>query len=451
MREACVTRNHRRGTSTLVVGFVVLLGILLAGCGQSASSAGAPLKGAQAGEASDLLYVVTGSGTGASGPSIVALRPQTGTHVLSLPIGLLTLDQQRLYTATSAGGRTTVTVYATRSGAQLGSFTFAGAFGLQGGAVAPGYGSAVLSYDGHWLVLRAVGEGTTTNATTFALVDTETRRLVRTIALNGAFDLDAISPEGHMLFLIQNLGDAQHHYYVRAYDLLAGHLLDGIIVDKTEVNEAQMQGSALTRQVARDGSFAYTLYINTAENKAFIHILPLADSPSQGLFARCVDLPVGTSANLLHFYTLTLAPDGSMLYAANAALGLVSAVNLDQQSIFNDHVALSGHFDPQAGGVAPGDAARVLYGGAALAADRRTLYVAGLHGIWAVRTSDLRVQQTYMTHGAFTSLALASTGQDLFATDPLHGILLIPLTQGGVAQSIPTSIQAPWGIFVLGG
>jgi hypothetical protein len=101
--------------------------------------------------------------------------------------------------------------------------------------------------------------------------------------------------------------------------------------------------------------------------------------------------------------------------------------------------------------VAPGDTARALYGGVALAADQQTLYVAGLHGIWAIRTTNLRVQQTYMAHSAFTSLALASNGGNLFATDPLHGIVLIPLWQGGSAQSIPTSIQAPWGVFVLGG
>jgi hypothetical protein len=451
MKDACATRNRRCGTSTLFVGALLLLGIVLAACGQSASSGVSAAKGTPAGMLGDLLYVVTGRGASAYGPSIVALRTQTGTPMLSLPMGLLTLDRQRLYTATSAGGRTTVTAYATQSGIQLGSFTFAGAFGLEGGAVASGYGSAVLSPDGRWLVLRAVGEGAGTNATRFALVDTQMRRLVRTIALQGAFDLDAISPQGHLLYLIQNLGDAQHHYYVRAYDLLAGRLLDGIIVDKTEVDEAQMQGSALTRQMARDGSAAYTLYINTAENKAFIHILPLVDGPDQGLFARCVDLPVGTSPALLHFYTLTLAADGSMLYAANAALGLVSAVTLDQQTIFNDHVALSGRFDPTAGGAAPGDGARALYGGATLAADQQILYVAGLHGIWAIRTSDLRVQQTYVAQSAFTSLALASSGQDVYATDPLHGIVVILLRQGGAAQPIPTPIQAPWGLFVLGG
>src|SRR5262249_1491657 len=152
-----------------------------------------------------------------------------------------------------------------------------------------------------------------------------------------------------------------------------------------ELNEPQMQGTALTRQMASDGSVAYTLYINAAENKAFIHILPLADSANGPPLARCVDLPVGASPSLLPFYTLAQSPDGSYLYAANAALGLVSAVNLDRQTVFNDHIALSGRFDPKTGGMAPADIARALYGGAALSPNRQLLYVAGLRGIWAIR------------------------------------------------------------------
>ena len=63
--------------------------------------------------------------------------------------------------------------------------------------------------------------------------------------------------------------------------------------------------------MASDGGVAYTLYINTAVNRAFIPILPLADTVSGPLIPRCVDLPVGASASLLHFYTLTFAPDGA--------------------------------------------------------------------------------------------------------------------------------------------
>ena len=51
-----------------------------------------------------------------------------------------------------------------------------------------------------------------------------------------------------------------------------------------------MTGSALTRQMSNDGTQAYTLYIDTAHNIAFVHILPLdASFP----FARCVDLAAG--------------------------------------------------------------------------------------------------------------------------------------------------------------
>src|SRR6266436_2131870 len=106
----------------------------------------------------------------------------------------------------------------------------------------------------------------------------------------------------------------------------------GNIVNKTAINE-KMQGEALTRQMSDDGDMTYTLYINTATNKAFIHILWLTDTVDTSIpfpaIARCIDLPVGSSPALLRYYTLTLSQDGKTLYAANAALGTVATVNLD--------------------------------------------------------------------------------------------------------------------------
>src|SRR5262249_13706599 len=139
----------------------------------------------------ELLYVIKGNQ--ASDPNIVALRADTGMPVLSLPMGLLTLDRQRLYMATSAGEQTTVVIYDTRSGAKLDSFTFAVIFGMSKQAT-QGYGGAVLSADGRWLALRAANQPST--ATELAVLDTQTKRLVRSIILEGDFELDAISPHG---------------------------------------------------------------------------------------------------------------------------------------------------------------------------------------------------------------------------------------------------------------
>lgn len=171
--------------------------------------------------ASELLYVIDGAAsrgsTGAVRQSIVAFHPGSAatSPLFALPMGLTTSDHQRLYTATAAGGETAITVYDTHTGARGATFSIMGMYAMD----ARGYAGAVLSPDGRWLVLRQ--QGLTTGASVFALVDTQARELAQTITLPGDFDLDAISPKGTMLYLLQNLDDAAHHYYVRAYDLTA--------------------------------------------------------------------------------------------------------------------------------------------------------------------------------------------------------------------------------------
>jgi DNA-binding beta-propeller fold protein YncE len=429
---------------------MLLVSAALAACGaQAATATTSRASTAVPGSSGEVLYVVHGS-AGASGSGysqslgIVAVSAGAAARapLLSLPLGLTTLDHQRLYAATSAGGRTTIAAYDTRTGARRDAFDIVGSYGM---AAHTGYTGAVLSPDGRWLALRATS--TSASATTFALVDTQARRLAQTVALPGSFDLDAISPGGGMLYLLQYVNDAEHHYYVRAYDLHAQHLLDAIIVDKTELDETKMQGTAVARQMASDGRVAYTLYINPAQNHAFVHILPLGENANDVLpFARCLDLPAGSAPDLLHFYTLALAPDGATLYAANAALGLVSTISLHGQDIYSDQVERTGHFSPAAAGAATSDAVRSLYGGATLAVDQRMLYVVGLHGIWALRTSDLSPQQVYAAQQPFTGVALSADGGRLYAVSPQSGILLIPLAGGGTPHAIQAPIGSPWGI-----
>lgn len=69
----------------------------------------------------------------------------------------------------------------------------------------PATDHAVLSFDSHWLALRALPAGA--SATTLALVETQAERLLTTITLAGDFDLDALSPDGHRLYLLQRLYD----------------------------------------------------------------------------------------------------------------------------------------------------------------------------------------------------------------------------------------------------
>ncbi len=437
----------------------LILGLLLSLV--TACAGGLPQNGSTSNPAArpagDELYVLdsyTGAGYKVVAQHIVALPAGTTnpTARLTLPAGLTDLKHQRLYIAGPLPGdngsaQTTISIINTSSGATVRTFSIPGSYSTAD----RGYADSMLSGDGRWLALRA--QDTPAGATSIALVDTQAGKLVKSIHLNGDFTLDAVSPRGTMLYLLEYYQAGTSHYNVRAYDVNASQLLQGSIVDKNELGE-KMQGAALTRQVSEDGDMAYTLYINPVTNKAFIHILWLTDTVNSSTpfpaIARCIDLPVGSSSALLHYYTLTLSQDGKTLYAANAALGAVAKVNLDLG--FNTYQlwlidkARIDHFNPGNGVVTEADQARELHNGAALSRDQNLLYVAGLHGIWIINTDTLQVQGEYLKQQDFTGLAVSGDGHTLYGFDPATGITLLDSSSGETRTVIKDVVQAPWGI-----
>ena len=406
--------------------------------------------------AGENLYVLDGYaplGTSSIGnQQIIAFHPGSPdpTPLITLPAGLTSQDHQRLYTATARDGQTTIAIINTQTGATLHAFVIAGTYSI----AEQHFTNAVSSPDGRWLALRQVGQPS--NETTIALVDTQAQKLVKTIQLNGTFSLDTISPHGGMLYLLQYLNDGSGHYYVRAYDTDANKLIDGVIADKSELNDPRMVGTALTRQMAPNGSLAYTLYIDPTRNIAFVHILPLADRPEPGgpdqlpvpQFARCIDLPVGKSADLLHYYTLALSSDGTALYAANGALGVVTEISLnnDEYNIFSDNIALQSTFDPGHISMTGSDTTRMLHNGAVLSPDGTSLYFTGVRGIWAVDTHNLGIKGNYLTQDALTGVGFSADGHIVYAVDPAHGITLLDAATGQAQQVIQGPAHAPWGI-----
>lgn len=395
----------------------VLLGLVLSLAACTAGGGNAPPKGnAPAGE---MLFVLTGA-AGAS-QQFVGVHPGASAPLVTLPVGVTTLDHQRLYAATANNGTTTITVYETRSGTRLHAFTIAGTYSTEG----YGYGNAVLSPDGRWLALRDLGSNE--QQTTIAVVDTQVGKVTDLIKDADDFTLDAISPDGQTLYLLQQLHDAEHHYYVRAFSVASNELEANIIVDKTEVNEKQMTGQAVTRQMLADGTVAHTLYVNPAENTAFIHILPLEGTTP---IARCIDLPGTAALNVLKYYTLSVSKSGLYLYAANAVLGTVVKIGLSGQEVFNDNVVLQQQFAPGSSLHAP-----TLYNGSVLVEDAGILYVAGGDGIWAFDTNTLHVVKHYLAGEAFSSLALSKDGKSLYALDPAKGVIMLNLTTGQASQA----------------
>jgi DNA-binding beta-propeller fold protein YncE len=143
-----------------------------------------------------------------------------------------------------------------------------------------------LSGDGKRLVVGSYGPLPGNRGTTrFAVLDTKSLKLRRSIVLDGSWSFDAISPDGSTLYLTQHVTAGTNPVYrVRPFDVRTG-LLRGAIVDRLE-GEAEMGGEPVTRASSADGRWAYTLYARM-KHEPFIHAL---DTEKREAF--CIDLPL---------------------------------------------------------------------------------------------------------------------------------------------------------------
>lgn len=215
-------------------------------------------------------------------------------------------------------------------------------------------------------------------------------RTVRKLTLPRGFSVDAISPDGHWLYLIQD--KAGQDYAVRRYNLKTGVLLDNPLVQKGE--QEQMAGTSAGAIQSLDGRWQFTLYVNSAHKMAFVHALNLAES-----YTVCIDLPgTGTPAQL-RTYSLALPLDGKTLYAANPALGIVTEVSL-------------GTYRPLTKRFATSAAARTA--SAAVSPSRGTLAFSAGPRIWLYDTSAASVRGPYSAGGDVVGLGFADARR-LFA------------------------------------
>jgi MYXO-CTERM domain-containing protein len=153
-----------------------------------------------------------------------------------------------------------------------------------------------LSQDGSTLVL-AEGRYRATR-TRLRVLDPRTLKTTQRLTLPGMQTVDAISPDGRWLYLVDYKNGAVTQYDVRTYDLKARRLLHTPIVDPREPKE-KLQGIPVTRVSSPDGRWQYTLY--TGE-EPFIHALDTVNRT-----AVCIDVPTGTASRMkLDGNTLTL-------------------------------------------------------------------------------------------------------------------------------------------------
>ncbi len=422
-----------------ICSFSLLLCVLLialTACGQAQAGSTTHLAPSTVPTGEKLYVLDSSTPSGTAGQRVVSFQPGNNLST-SLPTGLFSQDHQHIYTATPHNGQTTITATSTQGGSTTRTFTIPGTYSTTN----LDYTKSVLSSNGRWLALRQLEQSNV--KATFALVDTQKSVLAKTFAVQGDFDLDAVSPDGSRVYLLERLHDNTGHYYVRRYDVATSTLVQAIIADKSELNDPRMLGSALTRQMSQDGSRAYTLYTDTRSNVAFVHVLPLTSDLN---LARCIDLPAGKTAYLLRYYTLALSADGITLYATNAALGVTLVIQVSDKDAVSDDIVRTIHFSPSNNSITQNEKMPTLYNGATLSSDSSTLYAIDMHGIVAIDIANGKIKQSYAQQWMFTSIALSMDNKMLYAVSPGDGVTLIDLQSGQAQQLAQGSVQAPYGI-----
>ncbi len=212
----------------------------------------------------------------------------------------------------------------------------------------------------------------------------------RIIELVGAFDFDALSPDGTLLYVAEQVrGSLEGRYQVRAVETATGAMRDGIIVDKRNIDE-QMAGWPVD-QLRRSDGMVMTLY--RGAEYPFVHALSSVEA-----WAVCIDLP------MRGFDDVEAADDWGIVsldasqgdLAVNASLGL--AVEIDRSELA---IRRTVEFEPSAaaafrlakfghGDLGPAGR-RVI-----AAPDGASVFAAGEGGVVRLGAADLEVQQRYL-------------------------------------------------------
>jgi hypothetical protein len=224
--------------------------------------------------------------------------------------------RERLLTR-RAGEDTVVVAVRRRDGQTLRSRRISGRWHVAAATLAGG--TTGLSADGRVLVLPRPKRSIPPASTELAIVDAKALRIRRQISLPGFFTVDAISPDGRWVYLVQYASEDPRDYRVRALDTSSGQLAARDVVDPREPDE-QMGGFPMIRTMSRDGRWAYTLYAGGSET--FIHALDTV-----GRTAACIDLEMLNSTEDFSGIRLRLSADGRTIRVVdgNGALAIVDA------------------------------------------------------------------------------------------------------------------------------
>ena len=395
-----------------VVGALICLGVLVTGCGGTQQI----LRQTRG----DKLYEAVSTHS-SQVVSVIDSRSHTADR--RLPMGVPTSDWKHLYSVAS----TSLVDTDPQTGATLNTMPLGGAYKLPA-ATANGVPGG-LSPNGMWLVVESIDS----SQSHMLIVNTTTSTVRRKIDLDGYFQFDAISNDGDRLYLIQHLNGRE--YYVRLYDVVGGRLDENIVVDKSDGNQA-MVGTRLSGIATPDGHMLFSMYVREHESP-FIHALSL-----DGAFAFCLDLPGGgyaDSAAELR-WSLAITGDGSRIYAANPATGVVAVISTGANSV--PSVLRTARFERA---ISPN--AKVSGANAAVVSrDGKTLVVGGASGVTWIDTSSLQVRAHALTGWHVSSVGLSPNGQNLYAVGDDGRIAEISMTDATVTSRFDPSAGQPMAL-----
>jgi hypothetical protein len=314
------------------------------------------------------------------GGELVAWNTATRQAVFSLPPGMA-----------SSNGHTYYSAVGTRSATFLKRFVVATAFLENEWALTGRWRLQGVSPTGRWAALARREAG----STKLLVFDGLRGRRAHVMRLRGDFEVETISRDGKRLFLIEHL--AGRAYNVRQYDLSRERLVaNPLRAEGVKI----MAGYAWSGVASPDGRWLMTLYLSTPNRLAFVHSLDLERSRP-----ACIQLPSSGGIERLKRYSLTLAPDGKTLYAANPAVGVVARVDLAGSQV--KRVTRFAKSEPVLGA-----RAATL---STISRNGRTLYFSAGRDLWAYDAAYGVVRGPYSTGGRIVGVGYGSADRQVFA------------------------------------
>ncbi len=274
----------------------------------------------------------------AGGP--LAVDVPSGDVVFEGPGAIRSADGARIFTTTSAGGRTLLRTVNAATGEEVSRTSVPGDLTIR-----------VVSANGRQVALMEplpAGYDAWTpvprSHTTIVVADPSGTSERERYRLRGNFEPEAFSTDGAQLFLIQYLpAEAPAVYRVTVLDLGSGRVFPAIGPYKAPAE--RMPGTRLEQVASPDGSKLYTLYTSerpgfapheapVARNAvvSFVHVLSLTEG-----WAHCVGLPKPLWHQPASAEAMAVSPDGSTLYVVDADKGLVVAMDSGSLEVSRPH------------------------------------------------------------------------------------------------------------------